>query len=546
MNKDATPSISESREPRAPCAPRVPQNPAERAAMIARIDELIAAKSVCPPLALDELHALADELEDDKLIPPGYHDFVVVAAGNAVWRETVAAVPCSRRILLLPQCLRDEAACPARCDKLGLLCEDCGLCPIGRLQAEAEQLGYVVLVAEGTSVVTQLLGQGQVDAVVGVSCLDVFERAFPHMLADAIPGIAVPLLRDGCRQTALDEEWLRRELHQGTAGSQYALFDLTSIHQEVRAWFEPETLDRMTGAEAGETARIARRWLEGHGKRWRPFLAAAVYRACRPADNPVPDSVVRLAIAVECFHKASLIHDDIEDNDDQRYGDRTLHRQYGIPTALNVGDYLIGEGYAQIAGADLPGVAAMTAAAADAHKVLCLGQGEELAWMRSPAPPSVADVLRIFARKTAPAFEVALRLAALAAELDAADTRCLGPYSRALGIAYQIQDDLGDGHSCSGDGDLAALRPSLLLALACEAADCKQRQILKALIAGRRSDEPAWACLRELVESPAVRDTARRHFEHHRNQAVRCVAAINNTRLKLLLQRLTNRILTKS
>ncbi|MFW6367027.1 MAG: polyprenyl synthetase family protein [bacterium] len=514
--------------------------------MIARIGDQVAAMVVRPPLALGELHALANAVEANEGIPEEYHEFVVVAVGNAVWRETVAGVPCSRRILLLPQCLRDESACPARCDKLGLLCENCGCCPIGRLQAEAEQLGYVVLVAEGTSVVTQLLGQGQVDAVIGVSCLDVFERAFPHMLADAIPGIAVPLLRDGCRQTAVDEGWLRRELHLGIDGSRYALFDLTSIHQDVCAWFEPDTLERMTGAETGETAQIARQWLEGPGKRWRPFLLAAVYRACRPEDNPVPEPVIRLAIAVECFHKASLIHDDIEDNDDQRYGNRTLHCQYGIPTALNVGDYLIGEGYAQIAAADLPGVGAMTSAAAEAHKILCLGQGEELAWMRSPAPPSVAEVLRIFARKTAPAFEVALRLAALAADLDSDDTQCLGPYSRALGIGYQIQDDLGDGRSESADGDLAALRPSLLLALAYEAADSRQRETLSDLINGRRDDESAWACLRERVDSQAVRETARRHFEHHRNQALRCVAAINNTRLKLFLQRLTNRILAKS
>ena len=50
-------------------------------------------------------------------------------------------------------------------------------------------------------------------------------------------------------------------------------------------------------------------------------------------------------MSIETFHKASLVHDDIEDDDAFRYGAETIHRQYGIPTAINVGDYLIGMGY---------------------------------------------------------------------------------------------------------------------------------------------------------------------------------------------------------
>src|SRR4029077_18287816 len=59
----------------------------------------------------------------------------------------------------------------------------------------------------------------------------------------------------------------------------------------------------------------------------------------------LPDSVKRAALAIESFHKASLVHDDIEDDDTFRYGRETLHRQYGVSTAINVGDYLIGLGY---------------------------------------------------------------------------------------------------------------------------------------------------------------------------------------------------------
>ena len=57
------------------------------------------------------------------------------------------------------------------------------------------------------------------------------------------------------------------------------------------------------------------------------------------------DSIKRAALSIETFHKASLVHDDIEDDDQYRYGELAVHRRFGTPTAINVGDYLIGLGY---------------------------------------------------------------------------------------------------------------------------------------------------------------------------------------------------------
>ena len=59
----------------------------------------------------------------------------------------------------------------------------------------------------------------------------------------------------------------------------------------------------------------------------------------------ITDVVRRTAMSIESFHKASLVHDDIQDGDEFRYGQPTLHNQHGVPTAINVGDYLIGMGY---------------------------------------------------------------------------------------------------------------------------------------------------------------------------------------------------------
>ena len=78
-----------------------------------------------------------------------YLDYAVVTVNNESWRDALAAVPFERRLLLMPKCLREENRCPAPFDEFGLLCKQCGLCTIQDLTAEAEKLGYAVLVARG-------------------------------------------------------------------------------------------------------------------------------------------------------------------------------------------------------------------------------------------------------------------------------------------------------------------------------------------------------------------------------------------------------------
>ncbi len=71
----------------------------------------------------------------------------------------------------------------------------------------------VVLIAEGTTIVTELLKSNQVEAVVGVSCLSSLERSFPYMAASSIPGMAIPLYNNGCESTKVDVDWLVETLN---------------------------------------------------------------------------------------------------------------------------------------------------------------------------------------------------------------------------------------------------------------------------------------------------------------------------------------------
>src|SRR6266513_2648222 len=460
----------------------IPQTPIQRNHFLQVVRNYVAAFNPVPPLPAEELKLHADRVVGMLKCDPIYRDYAGVLINNEMWREPLAAVPYERRLLLLPKCLRVESKCPAPFDEFGLLCKQCGLCSIQDLQAEAERLGYAVLVAEGSAIVMSLIQTGKIEAIVGVSCLSVLERAFPYMEAAAIPGVAIPLLQDDCIDTTVDLDWIWEYIHL-TSEDRTRRLDLGALRDEVEFWFGPASLDLILGNAEGETERIARDWLARAGKRWRPFLTVAAFQALRETPgSSLPEDIRKVAVAIECFHKASLIHDDIEDNDAMRYGEKTLHEEHGVAVALNVGDLLIGEGYRLIGAcqASAEQKAEMLLIASQGQRQLCRGQGAELCWARTPRPLTQTQVLDIFRKKTAPAFEVALKFGALYAESarEAAGSEgiyeqiapALPTYSEALGIAYQIRDDLSDYGEHAETHDVAALRPGLLLAIGHERA----------------------------------------------------------------------------
>ena len=278
--------------------------------------------------------------------------------------------------------------------------------------------------------------------------------------------------------------------------------NLNDLSDTVKHWFSQPELDNLLGSAQGSAEELGREWLSGPGKRFRPYLTAAVYR-CLTGEKDFPPELRKAAIAVECFHKASLIHDDIEDNDATRYGSETLHHREGVPVALNVGDHLIGEGYRLIGECGV-NPALMLKIAAAGHLALCRGQGEELEWMRKRSALTIDRVVNIFKGKTAPAFEVALAFGALCAGGDEKLCDLLSEFSTAMGIAYQIQDDIEDFLNGS---DVAAGRLSVVVAAGDDVAKAEQL------------------------------------YEFYRGQAIRSLRNLKNSELKRLLFRITGRIL---
>jgi geranylgeranyl pyrophosphate synthase len=522
----------------------IPNAKDDRVAMRHTVIEFLRDAGLVPPVPMAELRRHTETLLEKHGIDSRYLDYVAVLLNNELWRETLAAVPYERRLLLLPKCLRLESHCPAPFDEFGLLCKKCGMCSIQDLQDEAERLGYAVLVAEGSPIVMAIIETGKIDAIVGVSCLSVLERAFPYMEAAAIPGVAIPLLQDDCIDTTVDEDWVWDVIHL-TSDDRTRRMDLTTLRETVDSWFTRESLAGLLGSPSSQTEEIGHDWLARAGKRWRPFLSVAVHQSVgNEPGGEIPEDLRKVALAVECFHKASLIHDDIEDEDALRYGEKTLHEEHGVAVALNVGDYLLGEGYRMLAECDASAEARseMVRIASRGHRTLCLGQGAELCWTRDPKPMSSLEVLEIFRQKTAPAFEVALRLGAAYAGADEGVAEVLSKYSESLGIAYQIRDDRDDLSETAESNDLIAMRPTLGLAIGHERAKQGDKELLGALWRRERPEGLSVSDLASRLEGLGVEKRLGDLLDAYKEEAIRSLWNLENASLKGLLRRVIGKI----
>jgi geranylgeranyl pyrophosphate synthase len=479
------------------------------------------------PLTKDEFRAHSAALLKQLDLGEQYLGFTLVCIANEFWREQVAAIPFHRRLMLVPHCLKNAEGCPAEYDEFGLNCEKCGACSVADFKGKAEQLGYKVLVSEGTPIVLKIIVSGHVDAIVGVACLNVLEKAFDKILLAGIPCVATPLLSSNCKSTSVDNDWVFDMIDLKTEPAPQQTKSYVHLMRAANGMFESAELEKLaprTRNQGNATdplalhEQIAYEFLAKGGKRSRPLITLATYDALTggkgtlSADGlDLPDKVKRSALAIEAFHKASLVHDDIEDDDAFRYGAPTLHRQHGIGTAINVGDYLIGLGYRLVSrerkelGAEV--AADILDKLADSHLKLSEGQGAELLW-RDAAEKSLTplDALKIYALKTAPAFEAALysgvRLAGPAEKYEKAVT----DFSRHLGVAFQILNDLKDwagdeDNKLLAGQDVLAARPTLLLALALEGLSAAERiELLGLIVAAREHTSPDDAVAADTVE----------------------------------------------
>lgn len=253
----------------------------------------------------------------------------------------------------------------------------------------------------------------------------------------------------------------------------------------------------------------------GGGKRLRPLLVYATADALGH-DAPGLDA---LACAVELIHSYSLVHDDLPamDNDALRRGRPTCHVMFGEAMAILAGDALQALAFELLARGDIaPGTAPgltlrMLGVLGRACGAGGMAGGQALDLAAVGQTLTLAELEHMHACKTGALIGAAVRLGALASGADAAMLDALDAYAHALGLAFQIRDDIldVDGESNvlgkTAGKDAAADKPTFPSVIGMQAAVARLEELTAAALDAIASFGARGALLRELAVYSAQR-----------------------------------------
>jgi octaprenyl-diphosphate synthase len=174
------------------------------------------------------------------------------------------------------------------------------------------------------------------------------------------------------------------------------------------------------------------------GKRWRPLLMTLVCESLGGGDAAIP-----LSPLLEFCHNASLIHDDIEDNSNLRRGKPSIHKLYGVDTAINSGSFLYFLSLNCIESCAMENKNLIYKLWTEYMRKLHLGQAMDINWHRNISlVPSIEEYHTMCALKTGCLSRFACELGAYAAGASEEAARQLGEAAEKLGIGFQILDDV--------------------------------------------------------------------------------------------------------
>ena len=180
--------------------------------------------------------------------------------------------------------------------------------------------------------------------------------------------------------------------------------------------------------------------LSNSGKQLRPLLALLIARAC--SGHQISEATVRYAAASELLHNATLLHDDVADNSEQRRGMPTIMSLMGPSVSVLVGDYWLVKAMELILGSsegDHLVIKIFSKTLSD------LAEGEMLQLQKAQSGDTCEDdYLRIIYSKTASLFEATCVSAAISVNASQEYRKAAKDYAVALGIAFQIKDDILD------------------------------------------------------------------------------------------------------
>lgn len=280
--------------------------------------------------------------------------------------------------------------------------------------------------------------------------------------------------------------------------SAYLAADLEAVNAMIR--------DRMASEHAPRIPQVTAHLIEAGGKRLRPMLTLAAARLCGYG-GPFH---VHLAATVEFIHTATLLHDDVVDESKQRRGRPTANLLWDNTSSVLVGDYLFARSFqlmVETGSITVLDILANAAATIAEGEVLQLTASRDLATTEE-------TYLKVVRGKTAALFSAATRVGGVIAGVDAEQEQALFNYGDALGVSFQIVDDLLDLSDSDTIGknagdDLREGKLTLPVIRAVAAADEAEREFWKRVIVKAKIEDADMDEAKRIMTAHGALDSTR-------------------------------------
>ncbi|MBF9030769.1 polyprenyl synthetase family protein [Rhodobacterales bacterium HKCCE3408] len=311
--------------------------------------------------------------------------------------------------------------------------------------------------------------------------------------------------------------------------------DLTAVNALIR--------DRMASEHAPRIPEVTAHLVEAGGKRIRPLLTLAAARLCGYSG----DLHVKLAATVEFIHTATLLHDDVVDESEQRRGRPTANLLWDNKSSVLVGDFLFARAFLlMVETGSLRVLDILSRAAAT------IAEGEVLQLTAARNLSTSEDVyVQVIRGKTAALFEAACEVGGVIAAAEDAQVQALATYGDRLGLAFQIADDLLDWGGTSGEmgknagDDFREGKLTLPVIRAIAAADDTERAFWDRTIGRGRYDEGDLQHAMGLLARHGTLGTTRADALRYADEAKQALSVLPGHELRNMLSDLADYVVAR-
>jgi geranylgeranyl diphosphate synthase type I len=315
---------------------------------------------------------------------------------------------------------------------------------------------------------------------------------------------------------------------------------LTVSIKEVKPLVERRISDSLRASKHSTLSDAMMHLVDGGGKRLRATLPWLVSKAVGDSHSGLLD----IGAAIEIVHNFTLVHDDIMDDDDTRRGLNAVHIEYGLPTAINAGDAMLAIAFERLVlakGLENKDVAAMVNRLAWMVRRVSEGQQLDIEFEDRIAV-SEEDYFEMIEGKTAVMFLTCAEVGSRMSGADDETIQCMADWGLAVGLCFQLMDDLIDVLSDSdtlgkpAGSDLSQGKRTLMVIHALSQEDSPSLSDLKAVLGKGDSatQQEIDLGLKALADLGSI-DYARDRAEMYHSKAHACLDRLpNNPALKAL------------